>query len=215
MWYLITAPAAGSCVRDSSHARNVVFSSFRAALFKYSEGVRLNYSRIPPMPPSPIAVPYFVPKSQCSRVCAHSFTVSVEKVSYLLNLPFYSFWAQNQFREPDGKRHHAVSSIVLISSHFPCLLLTPHPPLGSHWNFYQGTKSPNPYMWRGGPWLTSSDSCWVHNHTWNQLSQPVTFLKTDLWIGTYLPATKFKRWKNISSENSPSTSMFQLSRSIP
>lgn len=80
-----------------------------------------------------------------ARACAHSFTVSVEKVSYLLNLPFYSFWAQNQFREPKKKkRHHAISSIVLISSHLPSLfLLPPQPPLGSHWHFHSWIKRQN------------------------------------------------------------------------
>lgn len=46
-------------------------------------------------------------------------------------------------------------------------------------------------------------------------SQPVTCLKTDFWIGTYLPATKFKRKENMSSENSSRTSFFQLSSSHP
>lgn len=30
------------------------------------------------------------------------------------------------------KRHHAISSIVFIASHFPSLLFSPQPPLGSH-----------------------------------------------------------------------------------
>lgn len=85
-----------------------------------------------PSPQSSIPVPYFVPESQCNKVCAHSFTVFVEKVSYLLNLPFYSLWAQNQFKEPDEKRYHVISSIVLISSHFPSLLLLTPPPLGCY-----------------------------------------------------------------------------------
>lgn len=96
MWNLITIPAVGS-LRETAVVPgmlSLVLSEQQSSSTQRSE------AELEPFP-TPSSAPDFVCRSQCSRACAHSFTVSAEKVSYLLNLPFYSFWAQNQFREPD------------------------------------------------------------------------------------------------------------------
>jgi hypothetical protein len=74
-------PCCVSSVRGSSSAGMLSAASELPAL-RVLEGQRLNQRATF----SPVSVPHFVPKSQSCRICAHSFTLSLEKVSYLLTL---------------------------------------------------------------------------------------------------------------------------------
>lgn len=141
IWCLISATAAGSSVRAGSHAENAVSRAFKAA------SLLEMWAWIREQTPHPISAPHFFFESQSFRICAYSLPVSLVMVSYLSDLPFYSFWAQNQFRELDGKRHHVISPLVLISSSSPA-----HP-LSLLWDPAEISiiceiKGRIPYMWR-------------------------------------------------------------------
>lgn len=96
----------------------------RSSGLQVPRGVGLNWS---PLPPPPALCHALSASPTVARACAHSFTVSAEKVSYLLNLAFYSFWAQNQFREPDKKKD-TMPFLPLFLLHLT-FLLSLFPPL--------------------------------------------------------------------------------------
>lgn len=99
-------------------ARNSVFSAFRDVSLKSTQELH-GWIRVSPtshllytLSPNPKAAEFVL-----------TVSMPLEKISYLFHLSFY-FWAQNQFREPDGKWYHAISSIAFISSHSPSLTLS-------------------------------------------------------------------------------------------
>lgn len=161
-------PCCWALVRDGSRARNAVSGAVRAAQGDWGwAGAIFPTPSCTRLSPGPRVAELVLTASQSLLKSCLIFWI------YPVTLSGLKTSSESQIK----KRHLAISSIGLISSHFPSLFS----PLSLLWvptdiSIHE-LKGKIPSIERG-PWLTSSDSCWVNNHSWNQLSQPVTFLKT-------------------------------------